>query len=472
MSIDLSPEEFRKLAHQAVDAICDHLGGLPQSPARKPVPHEHRNALMHQPSPQKPHAPEELLARIQNDLFPYPMGNASPRFLAWVNSPPAPLGILADFMASAFNPSVAGGDHAATYVEHAVLNWIREVMQFAPDSGAILTSGGSMANLIGLGTMRHVKTKGQSRRQGLQSLDTPLILYTSDQGHSCIEKAALLLGLGAENIRKIPTTSNFQMDLEALAKQVEMDRQQGLQPACVAASAGTVNTGTIDPLNDIADFCQANELWFHIDGAYGGFAILAPSATEHYKGIERADSIAVDPHKWLYVPIECGCALVADKAAMRAAFSLVPEYLQDDTEMPWFAEFGTQQTRGFRALKLWTLFQQMGIPGYSELLERDIQVNQSFAKLVTEHPNFTLKSESPLSITCFQHSPASLPQDTQALEKHNSALLQKLQEEGHFYLTSTRLHGEYVLRTCIVNFRTQKKHMVELLEYLDNLSQT
>ncbi|TNE45463.1 MAG: amino acid decarboxylase [Deltaproteobacteria bacterium] len=470
MSIDLSPEEFRRLAHIAVEVVCEHLAALEEGPARKPVPKPHRARLLEQPSPQTPQSPEELLKRIANEVMPYPMGNSNPRFLAWVNSPPAPLGIIADFMASALNPSVAGGDHAATYVEHAVLRWIREALGFSQSSGAILTSGGSMANLIGLATMRHTQTQRVDRTAGLQSLSAPLRVYASEQGHSCIEKALILLGFGTKNLRKVPTDSNFRMDLHALASMVADDREQGYHPACVAASAGTVNTGAIDPLDAIADFCKEQELWFHIDGAYGGFGVLAPSARPHYQGLERADSIAVDPHKWLYTPIECGCAVVADTEAMRSAFSLVPEYLRDDTEMPWFAEFGTQQTRGFRALKLWTLLQQMGLPGYGELLERDIQLNQLFAKELSHHPRFEVLSQSHLSITCFQHVPTALNGNRSALEEHNTQLLLRLQQEGHYYLTSTRLNNHYVLRTCIVNFRTQREDLLGLIERLDQLA--
>ena len=257
--LNLSPEEFRTLGYRAVDLVAEQLAALPDDPARRYVPLELRQQILDQPLPQVPSDPAELLEAVARIVLPYPMGNASPRFFAWVNSPPAPMGILAEMLAATVNASFAGGDHAATYVEHATLNWIKALIGYPAESGAILTSGSSVANLIGLAAMRHVKTQGDMRAQGFYGEQAPMVIYTSTQGHSCLEKAVELLGFGHDYLRKIPVNANFQMDIDRLRAQIAMDRAAGLRPVCVAASAGTVNTGAIDPLDGIADLCAAEK---------------------------------------------------------------------------------------------------------------------------------------------------------------------------------------------------------------------
>ena len=462
-TIDLDPEEFRRLGYRAVDLLAEHFASLPQQPCRQPVPEELRQELMSQPLPQRSSDPDALLDEVAAKILRYPMGNGSPRFFAWVNSPAAPLGALADLLAAGLNPSVAGGDHAGTYVEHAVLGWIREILGFPAESAAILTSGGSVANLIGLAVMRHVKTGGQVRAAGLAGAGPRLVVYTSTQGHSCIEKDVELLGIGHDNLRRIAVDSDWRMDVSALRGQIAKDRAAGLTPACVAASAGTVNTGAIDPLAEIAALCQAEGLWFHVDAAYGGPAILVAELAEQYRGLEKADSIAMDPHKWMYVPVECGCALVRDAGAMRDAFSLVPPYLRDDTALPWFSEFGIQQSRGFRALKLWLTLRQIGVEGYRELITRDIALARSLRQRLGDAPDFEVIAAGPLSITCFRYRPETLQGDETEINRLNRALLDIVQREGHVFLTGTELAGRFALRACIINFRTAEPDLDALL---------
>jgi aromatic-L-amino-acid/L-tryptophan decarboxylase len=465
--LNLSPEEFRTLGYRAVDLVAEQLAAPPDDPARRYVPPELRQQILEQPLPQEASDPEELLEAVARMVLPYPMGNASPRFFAWVNSPPAPIGILAEMLAAALNASVAGGDHAATYVEHATLNWLKALIGYPAESGAILTSGSSVANLIGLAAMRHVKTQGDMRAQGFYGEQAPMVIYTSTQGHSCIEKGVELLGFGHDYLHKIPVNADFQMDIDKLRAQIAMDRAAGLRPVCVAASAGTVNTGAIDPLDELADLCSVENLWFHIDGAYGAVGILAEQTAGLYKGMERAESIAIDPHKWLYMPVECGCALVRDKQVMRDTFSLVPSYLRDDKALPWFSEFGIQQTRGFKALKLWMTLQQIGEQGYRELISRDIGLARVLQQLILLREDFELVAAGPLSVTCFRYAPNGA-NDLNAL---NRQLLEIVQREGKVYLTSTELDGKFVLRACIINFRTQESDLRFLLETLAEAGQ-
>jgi glutamate/tyrosine decarboxylase-like PLP-dependent enzyme len=297
-----------------------------------------------------------------------------------------------------------------------------------------------------------------------------MVIYTSNQGHSCIQKAVELLGFGSQYLRKIPIDRDFRMEMNALKAAIAQDRAAGLNPVCIAASAGTVNTGAIDPLNELADLCASEGLWFHVDGAYGGFGILAPEVSSLYKAIERADSLAVDPHKWLYMPLECGCVLVRDQQAMRDTFSLVPPYLRDDTVLPWFSEFGVQQSRGFRALKLWMTLQQVGENGYRELVSRDIQLARTLQQRIRARDDFQLVAAGPLSVTCFRYVPPDeiWAADIAAL---NRALLDIVQREGRVFLTSTDLNGVFALRACIVNFRTTEADLDVLLDTIAEAGQ-
>lgn len=470
--LEMTPAEFRRLGYQAVDMIADELARLQNrsTPARQAVPDALREQLLNQPLPEQGESPDALLDFISENVLPYPLGHNHPRFFAWVNSPAAPISILGELLAAGMNSSAAGGDQASTYMEHAVLDWLKTIMGFPRESGALLVSGGSMATTVGLAVMRFVKSQNVEpndtvRGLGMRQENAPMIVYASTEGHSCITKAVELLGLGHHQLRKIPVDADFRMDTDQLLAQIQADRAAGLRPVCVAASAGTVNTGAIDPLNEIADICQAEDLWFHIDGAFGGVGILAHQAEAHFAGIERADSLGIDPHKWMYIPVECGCAIVHEKEAMRDAFSLVPSYLRDDRLLPWFAEYGPQQTRQFRVLKLWLAMKQIGVDGYRELITRDIELARTLRAKIQANPDFELVATGPLTVTCFRYAPAHI-QTPSEIEQLNRDLLAMVQSQGNVYLTSTELQGNYVLRANIVNFRTTEDDLDVLLDAL------
>ena len=470
--LDLSPDEFRALGYQAIDILTEQLRTLPDRPARQPVPPDLREQIMQQPLPLTGHDPAALLAQVAETIMPYPMGNVSARFFGWVNSPPAPLGVLGELLAAGLDSSVAGGDHAATYIEHAVLSWLKALINYPASSGGLLVSGGSMANLNGLAVMRHCKAHGDIRAQGFNGQSTPMVVYTSMQGHSCIEKAIEVLGFGHDYLRKIPVNAAYQMDIAQLRAQIEADRAAGLRPVCVVASAGTVNTGAIDPLDTLADLCAEFDLWFHIDGSYGGVAAIA--RPELYKGMERADSLAIDAHKWLYIPVECGCVFVRDAQAMRDTFSLIPAYLRDDAALPWFSEFGIQQTRSFRALKVWLVMQQIGADGYRELITHDIELSKLLQDRIQARSDFELMATGPLSITCFRYVPQLVTHSAHAndaLSTFNKRLVAAVQHDGRVFLTSTVLDGQTVLRACIVNFRTMPQDLDVLLDVIAETAQ-
>jgi aromatic-L-amino-acid decarboxylase len=470
ITLELTSAQFRELGYKAIDLIADNLDRLQNrlEPARRAVPPELRERLLTQVLPQRGMDPRELIEFVERNILPYPRGNIHPRFFGWVNSPAAPISIIGELLATGMNSSVAGGDQASTYLEHAVLDWLKEIMGFPKEWGALLVSGGSMATLIGLAVMRSVKAQtGHMRGNGMQPESAPMIVYVSTEGHSCITKAVELLGIGHKYLRKIPIDSEFRMDLPRLEQQIKTDRRAGLHPVCVVANAGTVNTGAIDPLKRIADLCQQENLWFHIDAAYGGLGILAEQAKPWFTGIERADSLGIDPHKWMYIPVECGCAIVRDKQAMRDTFSVVPPYLRDDRPFPWLSEFGLQQTRGFRALKLWLAIKHIGLEGYRRLITRDINLAERLREKIQSRSDFELVGAGPLSITCFRY----VPSESADLEALNRSILGIVQNKGDVYLTSTELNGEFVLRANIMNFRTTEPDLDFLLDTIAEAGQ-
>jgi glutamate/tyrosine decarboxylase-like PLP-dependent enzyme len=294
-------------------------------------------------------------------------------------------------------------------------------------------------------------------------------VYGSVETHTWIQKAADLSGLGVASIRWIPTDSKLRMDVAALRRQLEADKAAGDVPCIVIGTGGSVSTGAVDPLHDIAAACRDYGAWFHVDGAYGGFAAAVPEAPDDLRGLSEADSVAVDPHKWLSVPVECGCAIVRDKAAMRDTFSLVPPYLRDDAQLPWFSEFGIQQTRGFRALKLWMTIQAVGADGYRREITRQVELARRLAEKVRGRPGLELLATGPLSVVCFRARPAEGIAAAEA-DALNRAVAERLQAEGRVFLTTTQVRDAVALRACIVSFRTQEADLDVLLDETERVA--
>jgi glutamate/tyrosine decarboxylase-like PLP-dependent enzyme len=468
----MDPEEFRRLGHQAVDLLADYLEGLREGSVFTPMTPGERQALLSETLPETGLDAAHLLERCREQVLTHPMGNGHPRFFGWVNSPPAPLGVLGDFIAAGVNPSCAGGDHAAIYLERCVVRWLMELVGFPTEgSFGLLVSGGSMATLTALAAARHRAAAARGwdvRAEGLQGDGRPrLVLYTSAEGHSCVRKSAELLGLGSDAVRVVPTDAAFRMDLGALASAVARDRAAGLAPFCVSATAGTVGTGAFDPLDALADFCAAQDLWLHVDGAYGALAAVVPEVAERCRGLARADSLALDPHKWLSVPVECGCVLVRDSQLLRDTFSFVPSYLRTEEGkgfggLPWFSEYGFQQTRGFRALKLWLVLQQLGRSGVQRHLARHLALARTLADLVDAAPDLERLAPVELSIVCFRFVPPGADGDPAATDALNKGIMEMVQAEGRAFLTNTTVGERFALRACVLHYGTTESDL-ELL---------
>ena len=468
----LDPDAFRRIGYRAVDLAVEHLATIRDRPVYRPMAHDERRSLLELPLPERGSTPDAVLDRFQAEVLPHPMGNGHPRFFGWVNSPPAPIGVVADLLAAAMDPSVAGGDHAAVYVERCAVRWLAELVGFPTEDGiGLLVSGGSIASLTGLAAARHRAAREDGwdvRADGLQGERPRLALYLSSEGHSTLRKAVELLGLGEAAVTVVPVDDAYRMDVAALRAAVDADRAAGRRPFCVAASAGTVNTGAVDPLDALADLCAEEGLWLHVDGAYGVVGVLDPAVADRFAGLGRADSLALDPHKWLSVPVECGCALVRDGALLRDAFSFVAPHLRTEEGkgiggLPWYAEYGFQQTRGFRALKLWMTLLHAGREGLAATVARHNALARLLAGLVDAAPDLEQAAPVALSIVCFRYVPSALRGDEERLDALNKAIMEEVQAGGEAFLTQAVLDGRFVLRANVLHYGTTEDDAAALL---------
>ncbi len=362
-----------------------------------------------------------------------------------------------DFLASTVNPNMGGGNHVANYVEGQVVDWCKDIVGLPRESGGLLVSGASMANFVALAVARNATAGVDLRAEGVAAMTQPPVFYASTEVHSCIQKAIELLGLGKTALRKIPVDASYRFDLTALEREIAVDRAAGRKPCCVIGTAATINTGSVDDLNGLADICKREQLWFHVDGAIGAVLTLSPKHRKLVAGMERADSVALDLHKWLQVPFEAGCAIVRDRNLHRGTFALTPEYLEH-TERGlasgplWFSEYGLQLSRGFRALKVWLSFKEHGVDRYGQLIDQTIEQAHHLAALVEAAPDLELMAPVVVNIVCFRYNPGGL--SVEKLNALNEELLIRLHESGIAAPSYTTLNGEYCLRAALSNHRT------------------
>ncbi len=457
-------EAMRALAHRMVDDAIDYVATVRDRPVWQPIPPDVAERLR-EPAPHEPQGAEAAYADFARDVLPYPMGNIHPRFWAWYMGNGTLQAALADFWASVMNSNLGGGSHAAVLVERQVIDWMKEALHFPSDAGGLLLSGGSMANLVALAVARNVKAPYDVRAQGVRG-GPPLVVYASTEVHSCNQKAVELLGLGREALHKIPVTSDFRIDLAALEEAIAADRAADKQPICVIGSGGTVNTGAVDDLTALADLCEREGLWFHVDGAIGAIAVLAPGVRRFLRGIERADSVAMDLHKWLHMPFEAGCAIIRDRAAHRSTFALTPEYLTPDVRGVagsnfWFSDYGVELSREFRALKVWMSIKEHGLDRFGRLMDRNVAQAHYLAQLIEADDRLELLAPVVLDIVCFRHR---LPgADDAAHNALNKEILLRLQERGIAAPSSTVLRGQYCIRVAIANHRSTEEDFAALV---------
>lgn len=465
---------FRTLAVRMVDDMLAHLAGLPQQPAWRPMPDAVRAALAAQPVPRAGVGAEAAYADFVAHVLPYPNGNLHPRFWGWVQGNGTPLGMMADMLAAGLNPHLAGFDHAPALVEQQVVDWMAELLGM-PGASGVLVPGGTMASTIGLAVARHAHARAAGhdvREEGLQAWPdraprAPMVFYGSAETHGWARKAAELLGLGHRAFRRVPVDAEHRIDPRALRAMVAADRAAGLAPFCVVGTAGTVNTGATDDLPALADFCGEQGLWFHVDGAFGALAYLSDALRPQVAGMERADSLGFDLHKWGSLPFECACVLVRDPALHRDAFAASASYLAPMTRgvaaggLP-FADRGMDLTRGFKALKVWLSLRADGVDKLARLIEQNVAQTRHLVARIAAHEELELLAPAPLNVACFRYAPAGLPEPER--DALNEELLLRLQERGIAVPSSTVVGGRFALRVANVNHRTRRADLDALVD--------
>lgn len=449
-ALELSSDAMRALGYRVVDLLVEHWSTLRDQPAGRATPRHELEGRLRRPPPERGSDPESVLARLERDVLAH-MGRVHhPRFFAFVPSPSNWVSVLGDAIAAGTNVFAGTWFESSgpAMLELVVVDWLRKWCGLPEGAGGLFVSGGSMANLIGLAVARRVRL--DDRVEGA-------VAYCSDQTHSAVDRAMRLLGFATPQLREIPSDGDFRMSIAALREAIVEDRAAGREPFCVIANAGTTNTGAVDPLPELAETCRAEDLWLHADAAYGGAAVLCPAGRDALVGLDAVDSLALDPHKWLFQPYEIGCLLVRDRGWLPETFHVLPDYLRDveaRTGEVNFADYGLQLTRSFRALKLWLSIEVFGLSAFREAVARGIENAERAEEILRSSDAWEVVTPARLGIVTFRWEPEGLSEER--AERVTAALVEASQEDGFTLVSSTRLAGRTVLRLCTINPRTTR----------------
>lgn len=459
-----TPEEVHALLQAAAELVTDYYATLPERPVLAPTTSASLRERLREPLPREGTELAALLDTLREVVLGFSRHNGHPRFFGYVASPGTPITAAGSLIEAALNANVTSwrSSPSGAELEHLVIDWLKEMLGYPAEAAGLLVSGGSMANLAALAAARSAKFPNVVR-EGVAGLRASL--YASSEAHVSLRKAAGMLGLGEANVRTVRTDDRLRMDPADLERLIQADAASGYTPLCVVASLGTVGSGAVDPLAAISRIARQHRLWLHVDAAYGGFAALAPSGRPHIAAVAEADSVTLDPHKWLYLPTGCGCVLYRDPATARAVFSHDAEYTrvlgQERNEAFAFWDYGPELSRPFRALNLWLLLKYAGARRLGEAIESNIECARYFEGLVQEAGDLEMLAPVELSIFCFRYVPPGFTGDLDAL---NERILVALQRGGSSYLSNARVRGKFALRGCVLNYRTTRQDMERLIE--------
>jgi len=466
--------ELRQLGHQMINDMMDYLQNVRERPAWSAPPAD-LAVLLREPLPQQPQPAAGVYSDFITQVLPFNKNNIHPRFWAWVEGGGTAFGMLADMLASGMNANLAIGNHAPVYVERQVLEWSKELFGFPDTASGILTSGGSMANITALVVARNQFLQSGIKQKGLRTVPAQLVVYGSSETHNCILKGVEVIGIGSDNFRKVPVDGDYRIRLDLLEQMIRTDREAGLLPFCLIGNAGTVNTGAIDDLAGLAAIAGREKLWFHIDGAFGAIPKLLPEFDDRLKGLEVADSLSFDFHKWLYMNYEVGCVLIRDGVAHRDAFTSPVSYLLSHERglsagPDPFANYGMELSRGFKALKVWMLLKEHGIQKYARLVRQNLDQAQYLGQLIADSPDLELVAGISLNIVCYRYNPGGPGEkgangkgldkrglDEKSLNDLNREILMRLHEQGIAVPSYTMLGGRYAIRVAITNHRSSRE---------------
>ena len=460
--------QFRAQAHRALDAVVDHLSSPREQAGWRAVPPD-TAARLRAPFSAEGIGLDAAIDQAVHEVLAYPTGNAHPRFWGWVIGSGAPAGIVGDVLAAGLNANNFGSDQAAAHVELAVIDWAKSLVGYPAEATGLLVSGGSMANLAGLAVARNERGGPGVREEGLSGHTARLVVYASKETHSSVRKALELMGMGERSLSLIPVHPDKSIDLDSLRQAIEHDRVLGRRPIAVVGNAGTVNTGAIDPLDALADLAAEQKLWFHVDGAIGVPALLTATGRRLFRGIERADSIALDLHKWLYMPYECGMVLVRHAGLQHRAFNTVAPYLATGNggvaDGPFaFNEHGVQLSRGFKALKVWLALKAHGTQPFAAAIERNLEQARYLATRVQAEPALELMAPVALNVVCFRHRGGPAAAESGEVDALNRRILVALQTGGIAVPSGTVVDGRAGLRVAITNHRSTEADFDALID--------
>lgn len=470
----LDPEDWsgvRRLAHELLDDLIDQVSAVSEGPAWKPLPSDVK-ARLEEPAALAPTDLADVLGDLRRDILPYATGNRHPGWFGWVHGTGTVEGALGELVAAFMNCNVGGREHAAVYVERQVVGWLADLFRLPAGSSGLLVSGTSMATIVGLAVAREAVAPGRVRADGVVAAPGPLVAYAAEGAHVSIRKALELLGLGGASLRRVPAHPASGMDPAALAAMIAADRDAGLHPFCVIGTAGSVTTGAIDDLAAVADVCAREGIWFHVDAAFGGALALSSRLRDRLAGIERADSLAFDLHKWMHVPYDAGCLLVRDAEAHRATFSADRNYLSRfdrgaGAGDPWFTDFGPELSRGFRALKVWVTLRTHGLDRLGAMVEKNCEQAAWLGERLAGLDGWTLAAPTSLNIVCFRaEPPADGPIDADEL---NREIVMRVQESGVAVPSTAEIDGRLCIRVAITNHRTRREVLEALVDAAERI---